>query len=481
MERFEEAGRRVVAADGAVRVYDRVQRELLSEFGADSFRTYFEKLQLAAQYDGRLVFVAHSPSARDWLRANAQHRIEARMRAHMILEGEPAIMVDEELPLPVQDFVRARRGPAPAAGAALAEAPAAPAPKPAYPGFTFDTLCVDESNHRAITLLQLVASGAPVNFPLVLIHSPPGCGKTHALHATEYAARLAAPDRKVRYMMAQEFVEEFQYAIHKKKDASEFKAKVREPDLFLLDDVHRIAGKKATEEEFLDTITLLNSRGRQVVLTADQGPDGIGGFDDRLRHHLSGAAVCEIQEPDEALRKRILEAKVRHYQSTTPGFVVAPAALDMMARRISGSGRLLDGAVSQLVVEARVSGMQEVTLEAAENALRGKLNERADKPIKVATVLKVVARYNNMTVEQLLTRSRQRSFARPRQIAAYLCTQLTPASLPDIGRRFGGFDHSTILYSRDKIRESLETDSKLRVEVDILTRLIRKEPYGPGQ
>ncbi|NWG53855.1 MAG: AAA family ATPase [Hydrogenophilaceae bacterium] len=444
----------------------------MSEFGPELFEAFFQRLELVGDYQGRLVFLAESDAARDWLRRHGLRRLEARMRAHMILEGEIEVHTLDTAPAPVRDYVADR---APAARRAEREQPALPPPP--HPGFTFETFCVDETNHRAVTLLQLVASGAPTNFPLVLLHSPPGCGKTHLLHACAYAAQCAVPERKVRYMMAQEFIEEFQYALHKKKDSSEFKQRVREPDIFFLDDVHRIAGRKVTEEEFLDTVIMLNSRGRQVVITADQGPDGIGGFDDRLRHHLSGAAVCEITEPGEALRRRILEAKVRHYQATTPGFRVAPAALDMIARRMSGSGRLLDGAVSQLVVEARVSGLEEVTLEAAENALRGKMMDRAEiKPVRVATVLKVVARHNNMTVEQLLTRSRQRAFAQPRQIAAYLCTQLTHASLPDIGRRFGGFDHSTILYSRNKIRAALETDPRIRSEVDTLTRLIQKEP-----
>lgn len=472
MDRVGDPVGGVGAAEGAVRVYDRVRRELMSEFGPELFEAFFQRLELVGDYQGRLVFLAESDAARDWLRRHGLHRLEARMRAHMILEGEIEVHTLDTAPAPVRDYVADR---APAARRAEREQPALPPPP--HPGFTFETFCVDETNHRAVTLLQLVASGAPTNFPLVLLHSPPGCGKTHLLHACAYAAQCAVPERKVRYMMAQEFIEEFQYALHKKKDSSEFKQRVREPDIFFLDDVHRIAGRKVTEEEFLDTVIMLNSRGRQVVITADQGPDGIGGFDDRLRHHLSGAAVCEITEPGEALRRRILEAKVRHYQATTPGFRVAPAALDMIARRMSGSGRLLDGAVSQLVVEARVSGLEEVTLEAAENALRGKMMDRAEiKPVRVATVLKVVARHNNMTVEQLLTRSRQRAFAQPRQIAAYLCTQLTHASLPDIGRRFGGFDHSTILYSRNKIRAALETDPRIRSEVDTLTRLIQKEP-----
>ncbi|MGE0046101.1 MAG: DnaA/Hda family protein [Hyphomonadaceae bacterium] len=456
----------VSAADGAVRVYERVQRELLAEFGAEIFSSYLERLELAAQYNGVLLFTAPTYTARDWIRLQAQHRIEARLRAQMRLEEGIEIQVEADLPEPVREFVRERR-----AGGAK---PAIVVPMPAFPGFTFETFQVDHSNHRAFTMMQMAAQGT--GFPLVLLHSAPGCGKTHLLHACAFAALCANPARKVSYMMAQEFIEEFQSGLRRTNNLTEFKAKVRAPDLFLLDDVHRIAGKKSTEEEFLDTIAVINRRGGQVVLTADQGPDGLAGFDDRLKHHLTGAALCEIAEPDEALRRRILEAKVAHYARTNAGFKVSAAALDMMARRIVGSGRLLDGAVSQLVVEARIVGSEEVSVETAEEALRGKINDRAQRPVKVETVKKVVARHYNMTVDQLLTRSRQRAFARPRQIAAYLCTQMTQASLPDIGRRFGGFDHSTILYSRDKITELLESDPKLRVEIDVLKRLILKEP-----
>ncbi|MBL8549997.1 MAG: AAA family ATPase [Hyphomonadaceae bacterium] len=480
MDTIEDEDRRG-GAGGAARAFERVKRELQAEFGSDVYRSYIQNLQLVAEEEGVLVLLAETRTAQDWLNLHAKDRMEARFAPYIRLDGGLAILVAQELSPALQEIVRERR----AESELELEAALAPSPEPDFPGYTFDTFCDDPSNNRALTIMRVIASGAGRTFPLVLLHSAPGCGKTHLVHATAHAARCADPSRKVRVMMAQEFIEEFQLALHKKRDSSEFKQSVREPDLLLIDDVHRIAGRKVTEEEFIDTIAILNARGRQVVLTANQGPDGIAGFDDRLRHHLSAATVCEIQEPDENLRLRILETRVQYYASITPGFRVARDALEMMARKIVGTGRLLDGAVSQLLLEARINGLKEVTLEAAENALKDKIQERADKPIKVATVLKVVARHNNMSVEQLLTRSRQRAFARPRQIAAYLCTQLTHASLPDIGRRFGrptekgqekGFDHSTILYSRDKIKKLLESDPKLRVEVDMLARAIRKEP-----
>jgi chromosomal replication initiator protein len=168
--------------------------------------------------------------------------------------------------------------------------------------------------------------------------------------------------------------------------------------------------------------------------------------------------------------------RMKHYARVTPGFKVAPAALDMIAERMHVSGRELDGAVSQLVIEFKIAGGTEVTVEAAANALQGKLSDGVDRRITVQLVQKVVARYFNMTPQQLLERTRRHSIARPRQLAMYLATKMTHASLPDIGARFGGFDHTTIMYARDRIAELSETDIKLKQDIEMLMRLIRREP-----
>src|SRR6185295_6364532 len=167
-----------------------------------------------------------------------------------------------------------------------------------------------------------------------LVHSPPGCGKSHILGAIAQEAAARTPERKVLMMTGQEFLESFQSALHKKRDSSAFKDMVRAPDLLLIDDFQRICGKKATEEEAFDTMHDLTRRGGQVVLAANHGADGLAGLDDALRAKLKGAAACEIFEPDVALRRRILEARVKHYASIAPGFAVASDALDFIAERI---------------------------------------------------------------------------------------------------------------------------------------------------
>jgi chromosomal replication initiator protein len=181
-------------------------------------------------------------------------------------------------------------------------------------------------------------------------------------------------------------------------------------------------------------------------------------------------------EPDAPLRRRILDMRVQHHQRLTPGFCVASDALDMIAERMHGSGRDLDGALSQLIIEWKISGGTEVTLEAAANALQAKLTDASERRITVQLVQKVVARHYNMNIQQLLERTRRHSIARPRQVAMFLACRMTQASLPDIGQRFGGFDHTTVMYARDRIAALVEQDPNFKAEIENVARAIRREP-----
>jgi chromosomal replication initiator protein len=450
---------------GAARVYELVRRELLSEFGADFFGAYIDQTRLVAEWDGVILFRAASSMARDRLRQQAQHRIEARMRAHLPDMGPIEILLEQEFPEEVRDLIDAR----------IEDARVAP-PTPHPQSYTFDTFCTDESNHRAFTVAQMIGAGMGMNFPIVLLHSVPGCGKTHLLNAIAFEASLRTPDRKVLLMTGQEFLEGFQSAIRIKRDSSSFKDAVRAPKLLIIDDFQGICGKPRTQEEAWTTISEIVRHGGQVVLAANRGVDGLKDLDDTLRSKLKGATSCEIHEPNPALRRRILEQRVAHQARLTPGFKVAPEALDMIAERMHVTGRELDGAVTDLVLEAKLLGGSEVSMEAAQNALQNKLADGAERRITVQLVQKVVARQHGMSVQQLLERTRRQSIARPRQMAMYLATKMTHASLPDIGQRFGGFDHTTIMYARDRIEELSQTDVKLKADIESLARMIRREP-----
>lgn len=468
MDTGNESSRRGLAGVGAARAYELVRKELLGEFGADFFRSYIDQLMLVAELNGVLVFRAGSRVAQERLRQQVQHRLEARLRTYVPDLRPIEILLESEIPEDVRGLAHAR----------IEEARAPQTPPAAAPrnGMNFENFCVDESNQRAFAVAQMVGSGEEAKFPILLIHSRPGCGKTHLLNAIARQAAIATPDRKVLLMTGQEYLESFQAALHKKRDASAFKEMVRAPDLLLMDDFHRICGKRATEEEAFDTFYELTQRGGQVVLAANHGAEGLEGLEESLRSKLKGAAACEILEPDAALRRRILDARVAHHALTSPGFAVAPQALDMIAERMHVTGRELDGAVCQLLIEWKISGGTEVTFDAAANALQSKLSDAAERRITVHLVQKVVARHYGMSVQQLLERTRRHSIARPRQVAMFLACRLTHASLPDIGQRFGGFDHTTIMYARDRIAELVERDPNVKAEIEGIARAIRREP-----
>jgi chromosomal replication initiator protein len=464
MDQGEDA-RRGSAGLGAARAYELVRKELFGEFGADFFRSYIDQLRLVADMDGVLLFRAGSQVAKERLNQQVLHRLDARMHIYEPKFKAIQILLEHEIPEDVRALADARIE-------AAREAPSGPR----LPALTFENFCVGASNQRAFAVARMIADGEEVTFPVWLLHSPPGCGKTHLLSAIARRAQLCAPERKVLLMTGQEFLECFQSALHKKRDPSAFKEMVRAPELLIIDDFHRICGKRATEEEAFDTMNELTRRGDQVVLAANHGAEGLAGLDDALRARLKGAATSEILEPDVELRRRILDARVGYHASANSGFSVAPEALDMIANRMHVTGRELDGAVCQLLIEWKISGGTIVTPEAAANALQSKLSDAAERRVTVHMVQKVVARHYGMTVQQLLERTRRRSTARPRQVAMYMACSLTQASLPDIGQRFGGFDHTTIMYARDRIASLAAQDANLKAELETLARAIRREP-----
>lgn len=463
MEQGEEFARRKSAGLGAALAYEMVRKELLGEFGADFFRSYIDPMALVAEWNGALLFRTNSQVARDRLRQQVQHRLEARLRVYDPSLGPVEILLESEIPEDVRALASAR------IEEVRARTPAA------QPAMTFETFCADSSNHRAFTVAQMIAAGAGVSFPVWLVHSAPGRGKTHLLTSIRQAIQETSPERTVLSVTGQDFLEQFQSALQR-RDSAAFKERVRAPAVLIIDDFHRICGKKATEEEAFDTIHEVTRRGGQVVLAANHGAEGLAGLDETLRARLKGAAATEILESDATLRRRILDMRLAHHARVASGFAVAKDALDLIAERIEGSGRDLDGALCQLLIEWKISGGTEVTLEAAANALQNKFADAAERRVTVQLVQKVVARHFGMTVQQLLERTRRHAVARPRQVAMYVCCKMTSASLPDIGQRFGGYDHTTVMYARDRIAAMAEADPVFKAELETIMRAVKREP-----
>jgi chromosomal replication initiator protein len=464
----------------AFRAWALSKDELRAVYGEKFFRAYIENLELALDEDDERIFLARDGGTQSsWLNTEAKEQIARRMSEHTRVFKPIRICVMRELNQKALDSIRARRL-EPAAEQALVAAAAAaqastPAARPSWAG-TFETLCVGPANDKAVMLGQLIAARS-ANLRMVLVRGEPGVGKTLLMEAIANKALDENPGLSVRLINGQKFTEDFVDNV-RKRDTTAFKANVREADLLIIDDVPRVAGRKHTEEELLDTIMSVQERGGFVVLTAVAGQSGVAAFGERLAHHLKCATECEISLPDEDLRRRILETRVAAYALEQPGFAVEPDALDMIAQRMPVTGRELDGAIRQLMVEW-FAARTPVTQEAAEAALRSRIAER-ERKVTVDMIKAAVARYYQMTVAELLRKTREKAVSHPRQVAMHLSAKLTTLSLPNIARLFGGYDHTTVLFAKRKVERLLLESPDMRRDVGEIMKLLRQPPAPSG-
>lgn len=451
-----------------------VSEELRGDFAPDVYKSWLEALSFAGLTDEATYLRAPTTVARDWIRQNAQHLIESRMSR--LLESPVVIKVEASSQLPTGLKVGVR--PLEANGAA-SPAPLAKAAKPAGVQAplqqTFDNYCVGEANRAAVNAARAIAEGNGREvFSLVLLAGAHGTGKSHLLSAIAAEAQKREPSR-VRIMGSTLFVEQFMSVLRKKGDGDAFRAFVRDNRLLLIDDVQLLASKPASEGEMVEALTAVIANGGQVVMAADQGPEGLAGFDVRLRNQLKSATVINIDMPDFELRRKILEAKVKQYGASVPnGFAIPTNVLDLMASRLRGPGRQLDAAIRQLVLELGLAN-KEVTMEAVERVLQGRFSEPERRPT-VDLIIAHTAKYYGLTKEQLLARTHKRSIARPRQIVMYLCRKYTRRSFPDLANRLGGKHHTTILYGAERITELLAADESLRRDIGEIEKNLRGAP-----
>ncbi|MBL1419344.1 MAG: chromosomal replication initiator protein DnaA [Alphaproteobacteria bacterium] len=338
------------------------------------------------------------------------------------------------------------------------------------PRQSFDTFVVGDSNALAFQAAKRVADGMPNEFggyrPL-FIYGGPGLGKTHLLNAVRQQIMFKYPERRMLYLTAEEFIVQFVNAL-KARDTMAFKEKLRSVDLLLIDDLQFLQGDKV-QEEFDHTFTSLVEAGKQVVLAADQSPVQLSCLNDRMRSRLSGGLVIDICPNDFDLRVRILKAKVAEAQRVNPTLSVPADVLQYIAENASRCARGLEGGLVSVLSRAQ-NGI--ITLEMARSALRNQVSVEENRIIRVHDIIKSVSDFYQVSKADLFSARRHRSIVRPRQIGMYLAKMLTSRSLPEIGRRFGGRDHTTVLHAVRKIDDLLKKDPILAEEVARLKREI---------
>jgi chromosomal replication initiator protein len=337
--------------------------------------------------------------------------------------------------------------------------------------YTFDGFVAGPSNEFAFSVARRVASWADGCFNPVFFHGPYGFGKTHLLNAIGWEAGRLRPDKRIVYLTAEQFCSTFVKSLMDRSGPA-FKHDIRGADLLLVDDVHFIGGKKSSEEELFHTLTALMGEGRRIVFSADRPPSGLNEVDARLRSHLGAGLVCGIEAADRNLRLGILERKLsllsRELQIENR---VRPEVLQFLADRFPGSVRELEGGLTTLVARAG-ERLGALSLDEVQAILRPHLRG-GDKRITVDEIQKAVAEHYGLKQADLLSERRTRAVARPRQTAMYLAKHLTTRSYPDIGRRFGGRDHTTVLHAVKRIEELKASDPGLVSDIETLTRKLR--------
>jgi chromosomal replication initiator protein len=350
-----------------------------------------------------------------------------------------------------------------------AEAPAIPltppAERPAFDArFTFDRFVTDNSNRVAFNAaLALAGSGNPLFSPLYL-HSGTGQGKTHLMHAIGHAFLDANPQATAIYMPAERFMFEFVQAL-RAKDTHSFKARLRSVDLLMIDDLQFIGGKDATQEEFFHTVNEFMGGGKRLVIAADRAPQALEGFEARLVSRLGSGLVADIKQPELELRRAIVERKL----GEMPQVDMPEEVVELLAARITSNVRELEGALNRLVAYAQLNG-ESITIDFATQTL-GEVLRATQRRITIDEIQRAVSSHFEVKQIDLISERRAVAIARPRQIAMYLAKRLTTRSLPEIGRKFGNRDHSTVIHAVRRIEDLRGKD----VEIDSAVRTLMRQ------
>ncbi|WP_218822122.1 chromosomal replication initiator protein DnaA [Sphingomonas sp. IBVSS2] len=358
--------------------------------------------------------------------------------------------------------------PVAADSAPVAAATASPAERPQFDmRFTFDRFVIDATNRVACNAAKTMAEpGAPRFSPLYL-HAGTGQGKTHLMHAIGHAFLEANPEATAIYVTAERFMFEFVQAL-RNKDTHAFKARLRSVDLLMIDDLQFIGGKDATQQEFFHTVNEFMSSGKRLVIAADRAPQALEGFEPRLAGRLASGLVADIKPAELELRRAIVGRKLLDM----PAVTMPHEVMDLLAARITTNVRELEGALNRLVAYAQLNG-EVITIDFATNVL-GEVLRSAQRRITIDEIQRAVSAHFEVKQIDLISERRAVAIARPRQIAMYLAKRLTTRSLPEIGRKFGNRDHSTVIHAVKRIEELRGKD----VEIDTAVRTLMRTLEG---
>lgn len=440
-------------------VYD----SLRAEFGEAAFRSWLKPLTLQACYHGTLEVSVPTRFMRDWI----QNHYAARI-LELCTASNPEV---RRLEVVVVQSVAPTEEPAPAirertlkANQNMENGPFQDLSSPLDPRFTFETFVVGKPNALAHAAARRVVESGGVPFNPLFLYGGVGLGKTHLMHAIAWAMRAHWPEKRVMVLSAEKFMYQFVRAL-RSQDMFAFKEVLRSVDVLLMDDIQFISGKESTQEEFFHTFNALVDQNKQIIISSDRQPSDLAGIEERVRSRLSWGLVADIQPSTYDLRLGILKARRDQMGAQVPDPV-----LEFLALKVTSNIRELEGALTRIVAHADVVRTP-VTLESTQDVLQDLLRAH-DRRITIDEIQRKVAEHYNLRVTDMHSARRARNVARPRQVAMFLSKHLTARSLPEIGRKFGGRDHTTVMHAVRKIEELLESDTQIAQDVDIIRRAL---------
>jgi len=455
--------------------WDRVKSRLKQEFGDSAFKSWVTPITPSSLKDGELELTVPTRFMRDWISTHYAERIRTlwqgenpKIRKVTLKVGavnRDGRVQQQRPPAPVAPPGAPRTGSKiaeslPRSGAALGADLSAPLDS----RYVFENFVVGKPNEFAYAAAKRVAESDQVSFNPLFLYGGVGLGKTHLMHAIAWEIRQRSPQRRVVYLSAERFMYSFVRAL-RNQDMVSFKEQFRSVDVLMIDDVQFISGKDSTQEEFFHTFNALVDQGRQIVLSADKSPSNLEEIGDRLRSRLSSGLVADLHPTTFELRLGILDAKAENL-----GVSVPQKVKEFLAHKITSNVRELEGALTRLVAHAQLVGGA-LTLETAQDLLQDLLRAH-DRRLTMEEIQKRVAEHFKIRVSDMSSARRSRVVARPRQVAMYLCKQLTSRSLPEIGRAFGGRDHTTVMHAVRKVEELVKLDSAFAEDVELLTRML---------
>ncbi len=458
--------------------WSRVLGRLKEEVGETAFRSWLRPIKVLRIGDGQAVIAAPTRFLRDWIATHYADRLlvlwqveNQRVRRVVVVVGMP------EMPDPVQQHHPGN--PAEINGDAIAPfaEPAAietAADKIQAAGldqrFTFENFIVGKPNELAHAAARRVAEACAdpvrrVPFNPLFLYGGVGLGKTHLMHAIAWHVRRHACNRKVIYLSAEKFMYQFIRAL-RFKSTIDFKDEFRSVDLLMIDDFQFISGKDSTQEEFFHTFNALVDQNRQIVICADKSPSDLEGLEERMRSRLGWGLVADLHPTTYELRLGILESKAEQN-----GIRIPRKVMEFLAHKITSNVRELEGALNRITANIQLVG-RDITLESAQEELNDLLRS-CERRVTIDEIQRRVAEHFNIRLGEMTSERRARAVARPRQVAMYLAKQLTTRSLPEIGRKFGGRDHTTVIHAVRKIEELKLTDPALAEDVELLRRMLQ--------